>query len=113
MDFSQKLFKNKSFSDLLEEIYDNSRKKEKLIRDLIDQLKPMVKEPGDAMLLVPVIKEYLEVGIKNDEHLIKMAGIVQRAMAMTSTESTGDILSEEDKKSLYTEIHKIAPVKDN
>jgi len=42
-----------------------------------------------------------------------MAGIVQRAMAMTSTESTGDILSEEDKKSLYTEIHKIAPVKDN
>lgn len=110
MDFSnQKIFKGKSLSDLFEEIYDNSRKKEKLIRDLIDQLKPMVKEPGDAMILVPVIKDYLEMGIKNDEHLIKLAGIVQRAIMISSTPNDEIILSDKDKEDLFKEIHKINP----
>lgn len=114
MDFTQKIFKNKTFADLLEEIHDNSRKKEKLIRDLIDQLKPMVKEPGDAMLLVPIIKEYLEVGVKNDDHLIKMAAIVQRAMASASSnEDNGLDLSDADRKALFASVHSIAPIKDN
>lgn len=106
MDFNKKLFKNKSFSDLLEEIYNNSKNKEKLIRDLIDQLKPMVKEPGDAMLLVPIIKEYLEVGIKNDEHLIKMAAIVQRSIAL-ATDNKDEILTDKDRKDLFEELKKV------
>ena len=42
------------------------------------ELKPLVENIGDATLVVPMIKEYLEVGVKNDEHLIKMLAIVQR-----------------------------------
>ena len=72
------IFGNKTVSDVLKEIYDNSRNKEKQINALIGELKPLVENIGDATLVVPMIKEYLEVGVKNDEHLIKMLAIVQR-----------------------------------
>lgn len=72
------IFGKKTVSDVLKEIYDNSRNKDRQINALIGELKPLVENIGDATLLVPLIKEYLEVGIKNDEHLIKMVALVQR-----------------------------------
>ena len=107
MDFNQVLFKDKTFSNLLEDIYKNASRKEKEIKALIDQLKPMIQEPGDAMMLVPLLKEYMELGIKNDEALIKMAGIVQRAMSNTGDGGDGGILSDRDKELLFQEINKI------
>ena len=78
MSLDKVIFKNKKFSDLLEEIYDNQKKKEKQISGLIGELRPLVQDTGDATLIVPLIKEYLEIGVKNDEHLLKMATIIQR-----------------------------------
>jgi hypothetical protein len=72
------IFGKKTVSDVLKEIYDNSKNKEKQINTLIGELKPLVENIGDATLMVPMIKEYLEVGVKNDEHLIKMVALVQR-----------------------------------
>jgi len=104
MDFNQVIFKDKTFSSLLEDIYKNANRKEKEIKSLIDQLKPMIQEPGDAMMLVPLLKEYMEIAVKNDEALIKMAGIVQRAISNTQGEGDGGILSERDKELLFQEI---------
>jgi hypothetical protein len=109
MDFNQILFKDKTFSSLLEDIYKNATRKEKEIKALIDQLKPMIQEPGDAMMLVPLLKEYMEVSVKNDEALIKMAGIVQRAMSNTSDGNEGGMLSDRDKELLFQEINSINP----
>lgn len=108
MDFNQVLFKDKTFSNLLEDIYKNASRKEKEIKALIDQLKPMIQEPGDAMMLVPLLKEYMELGIKNDEALIKMAGIVQRAMSTTGGGEDGGLLSDRDKELLFQEINNVA-----
>lgn len=72
------LFDGKSYSDLLKEIYDNSVQKRGQIAGLIESLYPMVEGIGDATLLVPLIKEYLEIGVKNDEQLVKLAQLVQR-----------------------------------
>lgn len=108
MDFNQVLFKDKTFSSLLEDIYKNANKKEKELKALIDQLKPMIQEPGDAMMLVPLLKEYMELAIKNDDALIKMAGIVQRAMATNNSGDDGGILSERDKELLFQEINNTA-----
>ena len=72
------LFEGKNLSDLFKEIYDNSTAKRQQIRDLIGSLAPLVEGIGDDTLLVPLIKEYLEIGVKNDEQLIKLAQIVQR-----------------------------------
>lgn len=78
MGFETEIFKGKTLSDLFSEIYDNSRKKDKQISTLISELKPLIEDVGDATLVVPMIKEYLEIGVKNDEQLVKIATIVQR-----------------------------------
>lgn len=74
------LFKNKTMADLVEEIYTNQTAKKVQIRDLILQLKPLVSDIGDATLLVPLIKEYLDVGVKNDDQLIKLGNLVQKIL---------------------------------
>lgn len=105
MDFDKEIFKGKSFSSLLEDIYKNSRSKEKQIRDLILQLKDMISEPGDAVMMVPLLQGYMEVAVKNDEALIKMASIVQKAMTMAKTaEGDMELLSDRDKELLFAEI---------
>jgi hypothetical protein len=105
MDFDKEIFKGKSFSSLLEDIYKNSRGKEKQIRDLILQLKDMISEPGDAVMMVPLLQGYMEVAVKNDEALIKMASIVQKAMTMAkAADGDMELLSDRDKELLFAEI---------
>jgi len=100
------VFGKKKFSDILGEIYDNQKKKEKQISGLISELKPLVKDIGDATLIVPLIKDYLEIGVRNDEQLIKMATIVQRALNSSSGEDALGI-SEEEKQQLMEELDKL------
>jgi hypothetical protein len=103
----QIIFGKKSFSELLNEIYSNSKNKEKQISTLISELKPLINDIGDATLIVPLIKEYLEIGVKNDEQLIKMAAIVQRALLNNSNGEEGFIISDSEKAQLLEEINKI------
>jgi hypothetical protein len=100
------VFGGKKFSDILEEIYNNQKKKEKQISALISELKPLVNEIGDATLIVPLIKEYLEISVKNDEQLIKMATIIQRIMSNNGTTEGSFGISEEEKAQLLAEIDK-------
>ena len=106
MSLDSVIFGKKKFSDILGEIYDNQKKKEKQISGLISELKPLISDIGDATLIVPLIKEYMEIGIKNDEQLIKMATIVQRALNTSdSGESMG--ITEEEKNQLMEELDKL------
>ena len=100
------VFKKKKFSDILSEIYDNQNKKSKQISCLISELKPLINDIGDATLIVPLIKEYMEIGVRNDEQLIKMATIVQRALNNTSGEDSMGI-TEEEKQQLMEELDKL------
>jgi hypothetical protein len=107
MDFSQvTLFGKKSFSDLLKEIHTNQKDKEVQLRSLIEGLKPLITSPGEATMIVPLIKEYMELAIKNDDALIKMAGIVQRAMNSKMADSD-EILSDEDKEMLFSSLQEL------
>jgi len=107
MDFEQKIFDGKTFSDLLKNIYDNSSKKEKQIKDLISSLKPYVTDTQSALMVVPLIKEYLDVSVKNDDSLIKIAGIIQRALNNSNGSGDGDFLSEAELDQLRGEVQKI------
>ena len=100
------IFGDKKFSDILHEIYDNQTKKKERISSLISELKPLIQEIGDATLIVPLIKEYLEIGVKNDEQLIKMATIIQRAVNNTNDEGEFGI-TEEEKAELLAEMDKL------
>jgi len=104
--FEKTIFGVKKFSDLLEEIYNNQKRREAQVTALISELKPMVTDIGDATLIVPLIKEYMEIGVKNDDALIKMATLVQRALNSTS-EDGGLGISDEEKAQLLEEMEKL------
>ncbi len=96
----------KKFSDLLKEIYDNQKKKEAQISALIGELKPLINDIGDATLIVPLIKEYMELGIKNDEQLIKMVNIAQRALSSGKSEEESFGMTDDEKAQLLSEVKK-------
>ena len=100
------IFGNKKFSDILEEIYTNQKKKSEQVTALISELKPLIQEIGDATLIVPLIKEYMEIGVKNDDALIKMATIIQRVLQNEGNDDTLGI-TDEEKQQLLAEMDKL------
>ena len=105
----ENIFGKMKFSSLLEEIYNNQKKKQKQIDTLINELKPLVNDMGDATLLVPLIAGYLDSGIKNDEQLIKVATIIQRIFN-NSQGGNGDggfEMSPEEREQLLSEVDKL------
>ena len=107
MEDKNEIFKGKTFDGLLEDIYNNSKKKEQQIQILITELKPFIKNVGDAIIIVPLIKDYMEIAVKNDEALIKMAAIVQRASTRSSSGDDNSFLTEEEKEQLMKELDKV------
>ena len=101
MDKNDELFKGTTFADLMSDVYHNSKKKDRQINQLIAQLQPLIKNASDATIIVPLIKEYLDVAVKNDDHLVKLTAIVQRYISTKQTISGADgLLSDEEKKQL-------------
>ena len=105
---NQVIFDDKTFSDLLKEIHTNQKKKGKQIGQLIAELRPLIQNLGDATVVVPLIKEYMEVSVKNDDHLLKMAAIIQRLSTGNSTNGTGDMLTEEELNQLQGIVEEIS-----
>lgn len=99
------VFDGKTLADLFKEIYTNSIDKREKIHGLIEDLRPFIKNIGDAAMLVPIIKEYMDVSVKNDEHLVKLAVVVQRLAASSQALDAGNEfgISEEEKKQLIKE----------
>jgi len=105
---NQVLFDDVSFSDLLKDIHGNQKKKAKQLAQLISELKPLVQSLGDATVVVPLIKEYMEISVKNDDALIKMAAIVQRLSTGTASSGDGGLLTEDEMAQLQELTEEIA-----
>jgi hypothetical protein len=105
---NQILFDDKSFGDLLKEIHGNQKKKAKQLASLIAELRPLVQSLGDATVVVPLIKEYMEISVKNDDQLIKMAAIVQRLSSSTANSGDGGLLTTEEMDQLMDVAEEIA-----
>ena len=99
------LFDGTSFSDLMRDVYHNSKKKSRQIDSLIQELRPMIKNVGDATVMVPLIKDYLEVSVKNDDALVKLAAIVQRIVSASTKDDDGNEfgMSDEERRRLLEE----------
>ena len=102
MDKDTELFKGKTFSDIMSDVYHNSKKKDRQLKLLIAQLEPLVTNINDATVVVPLIKEYMEVSVKNDDQIVKLAAIIQRMMKDANSDEIGGGLglSDEEKKQL-------------
>ena len=90
MSLDKEIFKGKTLSDLFGEIYDNSKETKGQVQGLIRELKPLIESIGDATLIVPMIKEYMDIGVKNDDALIKLATIIQRIESAQAKGESGE-----------------------
>ena len=107
MNSDKEIFRGKKLSDLFAEIYDNSKETKLQVKGLIGELKPLIENIGDATLLVPMIKEYMEIGVKNDEHLIKLATVIQRLEAIQAKGSDGEMFDFSELQDLLDEQEEI------
>jgi len=105
---NQIIFDDKSFSDILKEIHKNQTKKSKQLASLIAELRPLITSLGDATVVVPLIKEYMEISVKNDDQLIKMAAIVQRLSTGNANTGEGGTLTEAEMEQLQEVAEEIA-----
>lgn len=96
MDFEKKL------ENLFTEIHEKQRQRDVQISTLISELKPLISDIGDVTVIVPHIKSYLDLGVKNDEILVKLAGLVSK---VANTKGEGDlILTDEERSQLLNAI---------
>tara|TARA_E500000318_G_scaffold45666_1_gene43149 strand:+ start:3059 stop:3433 length:375 start_codon:yes stop_codon:yes gene_type:complete len=108
MSLDKTIFKDKTLSDLFGEIYDNSTSTRGQVKSLISELKPLIENIGDATLIVPMIKEYMEIGVKNDEHLIKLATVIQRIEAIQAKGGDGEMFDFSELQDLLEESEETA-----
>ena len=99
------LFDGKNLSSLFKDIYDNQLNKKKNISELIESLRKLIRNVGEATVIAPIIKDLIEISVKNDDHLIKLATIGQR-LASAEAKGIGEEgwLSEQEKFQLLGEL---------
>lgn len=99
------VFENKTLSDVFKDIYDNTDSKRQQINAYLTKLVQLIRTPDDAVALGPIIKDFMEVNIKNDEHIVRVAQIAQRAMSIGDKAAAAtDLLTEEEKQQLLSNI---------
>tara|TARA_R100000008_G_C3495637_1_gene120981 strand:- start:24 stop:422 length:399 start_codon:yes stop_codon:yes gene_type:complete len=105
MKSKDEIFKGKTFEDLTKDIYDNQKNKKLQLDLLIQEIHGMIQTIDDVVLIAPLIKELFDVSVKNDEHLVKLAGVIQRIIAKsTSGDEESMLLSESEKEDLISAL---------
>mgnify|MGYP003117595507 FL=1 len=101
------IFEGKTLSDVFKDIYDNSKTNKQQLEVLMKEVVGFIKDGDTAVQIIPMLKEYLEINVKNDEQLVKLATVVQRIMAAEKRVSdSGDEfgLSDAEKEQLMNAI---------
>ena len=108
MENDYKIFGDKNFSDLSEEIYENTKLKKTQIDLLIQEVHGYIQGIEDIAIVGPIIKELMDVGIRNDDNLVKLATIYQRIMSkQTIDDSSAALLSDEEKEQLMATLEDV------
>ena len=109
MDNDIKIFGDKNFSDLSQEIYENNKLKKTQIDLLIQEVHGYIQGIEDIAIVGPIIKELMDVGIKNDDNLVKLATLYQRIMSKQTIDESGvSLLSDEEKEQLMAALEDVA-----
>ena len=101
MSDGKEIFEGKTFQDLTKDIYENTTKRKTQIDLLISEIHGFITTIDDVVLVAPIIKEYMDTAVRNDEHLVKLAGVLQRIISKSQGESDESmLLSDEEKAEL-------------
>jgi hypothetical protein len=106
MSFNTEIFDGKTLSDLFSDVYKNSDKKREQINQFISSMVKLIRTPEDAVMIGPIIKDFLDVNVKNDEHVVRLVQIAQRLVGLASKGSASDtmLLTEDEKAQLLKNI---------
>ena len=104
------IFEGKSLSGLFKDIYENTKTNKTQLEVLMKEVVGFIKDGDTAVQIIPMLKEYLEINVKNDDQLVKVAAIVQRIIAAESKGGSEDEfgLSEKEKEQLMGAIEDAA-----
>jgi hypothetical protein len=101
MSDEKEIFEGKTFQDLTKDIYENTTKRKVQIDLLISEIHGFITTIDDVVMVAPIIKEYMDTAVRNDEHLVKLAGVLQRIISKSSGESDESmLLSDAEKEEL-------------
>jgi hypothetical protein len=102
---SKEIFEGKTISDLAKEIYNKHKEQDEALKSRINQLGDMVESPGDAIVIVPMLKGYFDSSLKNDEVLMKMLQIFQKQEDKKAAGvEDSNLLTEKDIQQLFSEV---------
>jgi len=106
MDINSELYDGKSLADIFTEIHKNTDSKRVQINSFIMKMVQLIRTPEDAAVIGPIVQGFLEVNVKNDEHLVRVAQIAQRivSVGVKSNASLDGLLSESEKEALLKDI---------
>ena len=125
MSNEKEIFEGKTFQDLTKDIYENTTKRKTQIDLLISEIHGFITTIDDVVLVAPIIKEYMDTAVRNDEHLVKLAGVLQRIISKSQGESDESMLLSDEEKAelmgtlqdtvddLQKESHRLESIKDN
>ena len=101
MSDNKEIFEGKTFQDLTKDIYENTTKRKVQIDLLISEIHGFITTIDDVVMVAPIIKEYMDTAVRNDEHLVKLAGVLQRIISKSQGDSDESmLLSDEEKEEL-------------
>ena len=104
-DKDTEIFKGKTLSSLLNDIYNNQLHTKSQIDLLCDELSKMIKNVSDVAVISPIIKDYLDVAVKNDDQLVKIANVVTKILTAKSESSDDGILTDKEKSQLLDALN--------
>jgi hypothetical protein len=98
------IFDGKTLADMFSDVYRNTGSKREQINQFVASLVKLIRTPEDAAVLGPVIHGFLDVNVKNDEHIVRLIQIAQRLVTVNTKTSNSEILTEEEKNQLLKNI---------
>ena len=105
MKSKDEIFEGKNFQDLTKDIYENTTKRKVQIDLLISEIHGFITTIDDVVMVAPIIKEYMDTAVKNDEHLVKLAGVLQRIISKsTGSDEESMLLSDSEKEELMSTL---------
>jgi hypothetical protein len=106
MELEKEVFPGKTISDLVKEVYDKQNNQTSTIKAEIERLAEMIEGPGDAIVLMPTIKGLIDSSLKNDEVLVKLLSLFQKAASASQKDADSEegILSKSDIEQLMKDV---------
>ena len=105
MSNEKEIFEGKTFQDLTKDIYENTTKRKTQIDLLISEIHGFITTIDDVVLVAPIIKEYMDTAVRNAEHLVKLAGVLQRIISKSQGDNDESmLLSDSEKEELMSTL---------